>query len=106
MMPKVKVSATGLAAQTLGLREKEFVAEASTIGELLREFKEKELPHHIRIYVNGRSINLLEGLDTRLKEGDEVTIIQAIGGGNLNTEKKTRLRRDDVSDQADPHGDD
>ncbi|UJG42076.1 MAG: MoaD family protein [Candidatus Heimdallarchaeum aukensis] len=34
-----------------------------------------------RIVVNGRNINLLHGLSTKLKDGDLVAIVPAIAGG-------------------------
>lgn len=36
---------------------------------------------HINIYVNSEAIETLEGLATPLKDGDEVTIIPALAGG-------------------------
>ena len=40
-----------------------------------------EVHHHVNIYVNSEAIEALEGLETRLKDGDEVTIIPALAGG-------------------------
>ncbi|MBI3636394.1 MAG: MoaD family protein [Candidatus Rokubacteria bacterium] len=40
-----------------------------------------EVHHHVNIYVNQEAIESLEGLATRLKDGDEVTIIPALAGG-------------------------
>jgi molybdopterin synthase sulfur carrier subunit len=40
-----------------------------------------EIHHHVNIYVNQEAIESLEGLATRLKDGDEVTIIPALAGG-------------------------
>jgi molybdopterin synthase sulfur carrier subunit len=37
-----------------------------------------EIHHHINVFVNNESI---DGLDTRLKDGDEVAIIPALAGG-------------------------
>ncbi len=36
---------------------------------------------HVNIYVNNESIESLEGLQTSLKDGDEVSIIPALAGG-------------------------
>ena len=44
---------------------------------LLRN-EQGEVHHHINIFVNNESI---DGLDTRLKDGDEVAIIPALAGG-------------------------
>ena len=35
----------------------------------------------INIYVNGKDIRFLNGLETTLKHGDDITIIAAVGGG-------------------------
>ena len=40
--------------------------------------KQGEVHHHINIFVNDESI---DGLDARLKDGDEVAIIPALAGG-------------------------
>jgi len=40
-----------------------------------------EVHHHVNIYVNNEAIEALQGLETRLRDGDEVTIIPALAGG-------------------------
>jgi len=35
----------------------------------------------VNIYVNNEAIEALQGLDTTLKDGDEVSIIPALAGG-------------------------
>lgn len=40
-----------------------------------------EVHDHINIYVNSEAIEALQGLATPLKDGDEVTIIPALAGG-------------------------
>jgi molybdopterin synthase sulfur carrier subunit len=66
-----------------------------TVGELLtqlsvkyskkfREYiydKKGEIHGHLSILVNGKSINVLQGLDTELKEGDTIAILPPVGGG-------------------------
>lgn len=39
-----------------------------------------ELHQYVDIYVNGNSIRSLQGLDTSLKDGDEVNILPAFAG--------------------------
>ena len=69
-------------------------AEAPTVGGLLDELEEEydalrglvrdesgEVHRHVNIYVNNEEIDALSGLDTPLKDGDEVTIIPALAGG-------------------------
>jgi molybdopterin synthase sulfur carrier subunit len=36
---------------------------------------------HVNIYVNSDAIDTLQGLETPLRDGDEVTIIPALAGG-------------------------
>jgi sulfur-carrier protein len=40
-----------------------------------------QVHHHVNLYVNGEDIGSLQGLATRLKAGDEVSIIPALAGG-------------------------
>jgi molybdopterin synthase sulfur carrier subunit len=67
---------------------------AATVGDLLDELEGDyaalrglvrneggEVHHHVNIYVNSEAIDALSGLDTPLKDGDEVTIIPALAGG-------------------------
>ena len=42
---------------------------------------EGEVHDHVNIYVNNEGIEALQGLDTALKDGDEVSIIPALAGG-------------------------
>jgi len=41
-----------------------------------------ELRRFVNIYVNEEDIRFLKGKDTSLKDGDEVSIVPAIAGGN------------------------
>jgi molybdopterin synthase sulfur carrier subunit len=41
-----------------------------------------EVHDHVNIYVNNEGIEALQGLATRLKDGDEVSIIPALAGGS------------------------
>ena len=40
-----------------------------------------EVHHHVNLYVNSEAIESLQGLQTSLKDGDEVSIIPALAGG-------------------------
>ena len=40
-----------------------------------------EVHHHVNLYVNSEAIEALQGLQTSLKDGDEVSIIAALAGG-------------------------
>ena len=68
--------------------------EASTIGEAINELqtrypgiKERLLDEtgavrrFVNVYVNEEDIRFLQNQDTKLKSGDEISIIPAIAGG-------------------------
>ena len=51
-------------------------------GLLQKVFDEKgNLRRHINLFVNDKEARLLLGLDTPMKDGDEITIIPSIAGG-------------------------
>ena len=50
------------------------------ITERLRR-EDGTLRRTLNIYVNGENIRFLQGLDTPLRDGDEVSIVPAIAGG-------------------------
>lgn len=95
---RVTVEYLGYIKQTLGITQPESLElkpEASARDLLIRladkhgeQFKKavynpKEAalkPYHI-IAVNGLMINLLGGLDTKLKDGDRVAVMPVVTGG-------------------------
>ncbi len=40
-----------------------------------------ELRHFVNIYVNGEDVRYLDGLESQVTEGDEVSIVPAVAGG-------------------------
>lgn len=86
---KVKVSTAILKKRA------EIDIEANNVEEALKEitkrYSEKmndsicyaggKLNKFLDIFVNGRNINLLNGLDTELRDGDRVTIFRVVSGG-------------------------
>jgi len=53
-------------------------------GREFREYiyNEKGKVHpYLSILVNGKSTNVLKGLDTEIKEGDTIAILPPVGGG-------------------------
>lgn len=69
------------------------VEEASTVGEVLDGLYERfdglrdriaedgGLRRFVNVYVGGEDIRFLDGLDTAVDDGDEVTILPAVAGG-------------------------
>jgi molybdopterin synthase sulfur carrier subunit len=68
--------------------------QASTVTGLLDELERAhgglkgllrnergEVHHHVNIYVNSEGIESLQGMDTALRDGDEVAIVPALAGG-------------------------
>lgn len=68
--------------------------DAQDVGELLNRLETQyvglkglvrnergEVHHHVNVYVNSEAIDSLRGLATPLKDGDEVSIIPALAGG-------------------------
>lgn len=51
------------------------------ISEVLLEPESKKVKAHLRLMVNGQDISFLEGLDTKLNDGDEVMIFPPVSGG-------------------------
>jgi sulfur-carrier protein len=41
-----------------------------------------EIRRFVNVYVNGDDVRFIDGLETQLKDGDEVSIVPAVAGGN------------------------
>ena len=69
------------------------VDEVTTVGEVLdglydrydglreRIAEDGDLRRFVNVYVQGEDIRFLDGLDTAVDDGDEVTILPAVAGG-------------------------
>ncbi len=67
--------------------------DGSTVGEVLDSLYERYgelrdriaedggLRRFVNVYVGGEDIRFLDGLDTSVSDGDEVTILPAVAGG-------------------------
>ena len=92
--PSVAVSVK-IPTQLRSATDGESVAEVSgtTVGEVLDSLYERfgelrsriaedgGLRRFVNVYVGGEDIRFLEGLDTPVADGDEVTILPAVAGG-------------------------
>ena len=70
------------------------VDEAETVGEVLDGLYERfdglreriaedgDLRRFVNVYVEGEDIRFLDGLETEVEDGDEVTILPAVAGGS------------------------
>ena len=73
--------------------ESETTVEGTTVGEVLDGLYERfdglrdriaedgDLRRFVNVYVGGEDIRFLDGLDTTVEDGDEVTILPAVAGG-------------------------
>jgi sulfur-carrier protein len=74
--------------------EAEVQVDAATVGEALNALYERYddlrdrlsdgdggLRRFVNVYVGGEDIRFLDGLDTAVAEGSEVTILPAVAGG-------------------------
>ena len=82
---------TQLRAATDGQAELEVAG--ATVGEVLdavfeahgtlreRITQDGDLRRFVNVYVSGEDIRFQQGLDTKVEDGDEVTILPAVAGG-------------------------
>jgi sulfur-carrier protein len=91
-MPVTVKIPTQLRAITGGESEAS-VEDVSTVGEVLdglydrfdglreRIAEDGDLRRFVNVYVEGEDIRFLDGLETSVEDGDEVTILPAVAGG-------------------------
>lgn len=93
---KVRVKFFTTLREITGKKEEEVESSSTiTVKELLTQLSKKHgteftdyvydekgnVHTHIQILINGRSIDVFQGLETKLKEGDTVAIFPPVGGG-------------------------
>ena len=90
-MPVTVKIPTQLRSATGGVAEAE--VEGTTVGEVLDALYEQfgelrdriaedgGLRRFVNVYIGGEDIRFLDGLDTLVSDGDEVTILPAVAGG-------------------------
>jgi molybdopterin synthase sulfur carrier subunit len=60
---------------------KEIARELPALKQSLNDQKPEELKSNALILVNGTEISVLYGLETKLKDGDELVLIPVVHGG-------------------------
>src|SRR3989338_1464445 len=58
---------------------------------------EGKLRRFVNVYVNEEDIRFLQGQDTALKDGDDISIIPAIAGGAMPTGRQAKLSKKRVT---------
>jgi sulfur-carrier protein len=74
--------------------EKEVDARGSNVGEVLRSLSQQHpatesqlfsedggLNRYVNVYLNDEDVRVLDGLETRVTEGDTIVILPAMAGG-------------------------
>ncbi len=82
----------GQLLETVGRRHDGFRAKVLTEGGTLRPF--------LNVFVNGEDIRFGEGLETAVRDGDEVSIVPSVAGGEAPIAGDGRFCRDSGSTQA------
>jgi len=95
-MPRITVRGYATFGDILGSRDLDVSTDAETVSQLIdflterfsSNFREALLDSATgdvmkgnKILVNGRDIDFLQGLATRLKDGDRVVFFPPVGGG-------------------------
>ena len=92
--------------QKLTNNQAEVLCDGVNIDQILNELEKKhpgikerlcdaqgKLRRFVNIYVNEEDIRFLDGQDTKLKSGDDISIIPAIAGGALSKGEKPVKKR-------------
>jgi sulfur-carrier protein len=92
---KVTFSVTGFLTDfTNGERQIRLDCDANSVGTALqllwqrhvglrdRVVNEKgEIRQHVNVFLNDENVRRLQSLETRIKDGDEITILPSVSGG-------------------------
>ena len=90
---EVQVNVTSVIQKTVG-GQRAVTAEGVTVAELIDDIERRypgfraqlvdeggQLHRFVNIYLNDEDVRFLEGAETTLSEGDEVSILPALAGG-------------------------
>jgi MoaD family protein len=90
---KITVRVFGDISQIIGKRHEIDIPDGATLGTVASRVGEKSAQRQgylgefrvggkdLAILVNGKNIDMLDGTTTKLKEGDEVVVMQPTAGG-------------------------
>ena len=90
---EVQVNVTSVIQKTVG-GQRAVTAEGVTVAELIDDIERRypgfraqlvdeggQLHRFVNIYLNDEDVRFLQGAETTLSEGDEVSILPALAGG-------------------------
>ncbi len=90
---EVQVNVTSVIQKTVG-GQRAVTAEGGTVAELIDDIERRypgfraqlvdeggQLHRFVNIYLNDEDVRFLQGAETTLNEGDEVSILPALAGG-------------------------
>ena len=89
----VQVNVTSVIQKTVG-GQRALTAEGGTVAELIEDIERRypgfrsqlvdeggQLHRFVNVYLNDEDVRFLQGAETALSEGDEVSILPALAGG-------------------------
>ena len=89
----VQVNLTSVIQKTVG-GQRALTAEGGTVAELIEDIERRypgfrsqlvdeggQLHRFVNVYLNDEDVRFLQGAETALSEGDEVSILPALAGG-------------------------
>ena len=91
MMPKIKVKLFANIREFT--KTKELEVDSGTVGDILKKLTEKfpgfekiildgeKIKPYVNIFLNGKNVLDLDGLETELRVNDEVAIFPPVSGG-------------------------
>jgi molybdopterin synthase sulfur carrier subunit len=91
----ININVTGFLTEfTQGKHQIPLQRVAATVGEALAELwqshvglrdrvlnEQGQIRLHVNIFLNDENVRRLQGLDTPLRDGDEITILPSVSGG-------------------------